>query len=1205
MIEQSEYRSVLTDSKSPPSSPDDLTRSVTIGNRRIGHSDSTRVSYDPSAQLNRSSLLSILLPREENSHLQTSPLSATSASAIEAPISSIQRRMTAPAVSLAPRPFRATRKRSLPVDPDIAYEPRRKRSTKPESRRRENANNSFSVSSNLQNTSSQASINGDSKFLLTSRQNVRRGIANKTLVNRARFLKAKKDLFLPLLPENNYISKLLEKDASSRESLEGVQPEQEELQPYELRQHQPKGIKATMKPYQLAGLSFLVYLHKNGLSGILGDEMGLGKTLQTLSLFQYLIETDSPPSVDEEPRPFLVICPLSVLSSWMNEAAKWTPGLKVMRFHGPQQERDRLKRQADLYLAKARRYNKARDVQNTLGRPALQINDQTGQSGDTNKLDLVITTYETFKAEQLWFKRSFVWRYAVLDEGHTIKNHMSLIATALQGLSAEYRLILTGTPLQNDLGELWALLHWLYPEVFTTPTGDSFRNAFNLSRGQISTTVMDNSRRLLELIMLRRMKNSAGVDLGLPPKTEVLLYVPLTPMQRFYYTRLITRADVSLLTELFQGAKDKEKEAQLLERAEQDLALAALKDPSKAEPPMNMLLEEDKGIIRQATIQENDDEQRSSAWQRLMNLLMQLRKCCNHPYILPHVEPTPYVNGEHVIRASGKFIVLDKLVQELVIKQKKKILVFSGFTKMLDCVEDLLSIKGGEGENFKYMRLDGSTSRARRSLNIRLFNDDNSDYRVMLISTRAGGLGINLAAASDVVLLDQDWNPQITLQAEARAHRIGQKNSVTVYKLCSQGTVEEQMLGRIQKKLYLSTKVTESMRDIHTPVAARRTKKGPGGRPIAASEDDMPEMNTGALKSLVRRGAQTLIHPEIDVNDMLGWDWNTMLEKCKDKPADLSMSTTQQDGASTEEQEQQWLAEMEKVETTLFNGRKYDRKHKESSSSMASLQREWNKEERRVGKHTTVMVDGFAISKQSMQCGDWEAVPTLAGKDPRLADPKREKKKAMVNQDYCQVCWDGGNLILCTGCPRAYHHGCLDPASQARTKNRAGQFYCPQHQCYECDAKNVDAGGLIYRCRWCEHGYCDDCLDFDKTDLLGENLVEYQLLGRDAVSQAFYIRCPTCKHRHAEDPAAHSFCQARAREFEEQLDQLHEPFAEQESSSLQTAHTSRAASLTDATTVDDSAVNTPGYVPEKPRISLTLKRKAPGDKQPAKRKRRQ
>ena len=327
------------------------------------------------------------------------------------------------------------------------------------------------------------------------------------------------------------------------------------------------------------------------------------------------------------------------------------------------------------------------------------------------------------------------------------------------------------------------------------------------------------------------------------------------------------------------------------------------------------------------------------------------------------------------------------------VKQKKKILIFSGFTRMLDCCEDFLNLRGGDGGKFRYLRLDGGTGRARRNLGIRLFNDTNSDYSVMLISTRAGGLGINLATASDVVMLDQDWNPQIMLQAEARAHRIGQTKPVTIYKLCTQGTVEEQMMGRIQKKLYLSAKVTESMRDIHSSPKSSSKKKV---RMSAAADEDMPRMDTSQLMSLVRRGAQALSHPEINVNEMLGWNWETTLEKCKDKPADIHVAEqTQSDVVVKEEDEKKWLSQMEHVEARVFQGKRFSK----TLDSFDDIRQDWTREQRRVGKNTTVMVDGYAVNKESMKCGEWEAVPTMAGKDPRLAEPKREKKPAVVNQE--------------------------------------------------------------------------------------------------------------------------------------------------------------------------------------------------------------
>lgn len=357
-----------------------------------------------------------------------------------------------------------------------------------------------------------------------------------------------------------------------------------------------------MKGYQLSGLSFLVWLYNNGSSGILGDEMGLGKTLQTLSLFSYL--TTFHPCPADQQRPFLVVCPLSVVSSWVSECKKWTPHLRVLRLHGPAEERDRLKKVAE--------------TGETFGL------DADDDANSDRGYDVVITSYEVFEREKQWFRRAFVWRYVVLDEGHKIKNEKTNVASALQGLSAEYRLILTGTPLQNNLTELWALIHWLFPEVFNVNTSKVFSDAFDLTAGKNDLKVMDNARRLLELIMLRRMKESKGVNLGLPKKTEVILYLPLVPMQRFWYKRLLTRLDKGVLEQVFREAKEKaveeEKEADDHHRgkegivADRDLENLGVGDEQWGETRM---------IVEKAI-----KEKQGTQWQKLMNLLMQLRKVC-------------------------------------------------------------------------------------------------------------------------------------------------------------------------------------------------------------------------------------------------------------------------------------------------------------------------------------------------------------------------------------------------------------------------------------------------------------------------------------------------------------------------------------------------------------------------------------------------
>ncbi|KAK8236019.1 SNF2 family N-terminal domain-containing protein [Phyllosticta capitalensis] len=857
---------------------------------------------------------------------------------------------------------------------------------------------------------------------LTARKQVRDEIAKVTKVKRDRFLAHYKDLFLPLLPEDkNYISNLGGHDA---------------IVEYVELQSQPSGVTATLKPHQMAGLSFLVHMHKNGMPCILGDEMGLGKTLQTLSLFQWIEEQQQETA---ENRPYLVVCPLSVLSSWVSEAKKWTPGLRVMSLHGAKAERQHLKKVAT----------------------SPRNNDDEGD------YKIIVTTYETFKAEQGWFKTAFVWRYVVLDEGHTIKNSKTQVARDFQGISPEYRLVLSGTPLQNDLAELWSIFHWLLPDVFTVKTGDLFSKSFNLAKGKVNMNVMDRSRDLLELLMLRRLKTSPGIDLGLPPKTEVLLYVPLTPMQRALYLRLITHQGDMFLNDIFADTRTKEQPGSEMQAA----------SPTAVDCET-----------------EEDAKSNNAEYWRLRNLVMQLRMCCNHPYLITNVQPNPYELGPHVLQASGKFIVLEKLLRELILVRRKKVLIFSGFTGMLDLTEDLITMM----DAVKPLRIDGSCGRAKRNLNMRLFNDLESDYGAMLISTKAGGLGITLTAATEVIFLDFEWNPQLTLQAEARAHRIGQKNPVTVYKLCTQGTIEEQMMGRINKKLYLSTKITESMKSVHNAAEC------------ALSTADASEFSKTELKSLLRRGAQTLTMPAIDIADMSSWDFEQVLSKCK--PIDPAADDDNFD-------EEKWLNTMERVETAIFDGRRIEKENRGwTDAPVLDLDRE----SRRTGKAVTVDVDGFAVSKQSLECGEWEAVPTLAGKDPSLAFAKREKRKPIQHQHHCQVCWLAGEMVECSICPRSYHRECL--GGDFGGSAFKGQYFCLQHRCVDCRSRASEKGGLLYRCRFCTFAYCEDCVNFDLVDLLDYSLPELEMLEYAANDNAFFIKCPNCKDLHfaAPDLKAHS-----------------------------------------------------------------------------------
>lgn len=1024
---------------------------------------------------------------------------------------------------LAPsaRPLRRTRSTAYAAPPELKMEKRTRDRQPPHGLRRSTRDRKTAIlHSDALPPPQKAPL--PSRRLDSARNRLRDDIARKSKAKANDFLVAHKDYFLPLLPRNNHVSKL----AAGHNATPIVE--------YEELEEQPQGVTATMKPYQLSGLSYLVHLYNNGFSGILGDEMGLGKTLQTLSLFQYLEELDQKTKVtSEELRPYLVICPLSVLNSWVAEAQRWVPGLAVMRFHGPAIERQRLKQVAvGMQDMKGNETTRARH-RKASQKAGQKLGKLSSADADSTSPKIIVTTYETFQAEQAWFKHSFVWRYVVLDEGHKIKSSVTNISTALRNISSEYRLILTGTPLQNNLVEMWSLLAWLYPDVFVNGTEKLFKESFDLNKGKVNRDTMDHARRLLELIMLRRMKDSPSVNLGLPPKEEVLLYVPLTPMQKFWYTRILTRIDDGMLDELFADGKTKERAAiaqdmqddKLLRQVDK-LEQAAVADSKQGD------WEEIANIMRDSVAKEQTGTASKGAWLKLMNLVMQLRKCCSHPYLLPGAAPDPYYLSDHIIRASGKFILLEKLLRHTIFEQGQKVLLFSGFTRTLDFCEDLLSLISNHGERFRSLRLDGSTARARRNLDIRLFNQQESAYKVMLLSTRAGGLGINLTSAQVVIFLDEDWNPQITLQAEARAHRIGQTKKVTIYKLCTQGTVEEQMMGRIRKKLYLSAKITESMQNLHSKETSAKTKTR--GRPSLT--EDMPQMDTSQLKTLVRRGAQTLSHPEIDVKEMASWDLETMMAKCRDTPADVVSSEM------SEVDEDKWLSVMERVECAVFDGKRHQRKladsFKANTSTANILPDNITREDRRKGKNTTVMVNGYAVNKESMNCGDWEAVPTMAGKDARLAEPVREKRREFHHEEHCLTCFenlDAGHMVECRSCPRTYHFDCLDPEYQSKVRGVSG-FFCSQHNCSDCGKTTTDAGGLIFRCRWCPSGFCEDCLDWDRTELIGDNLPEFELLGEAPTAGGFYIQCPACTQAFEQSEEQKEWVKRMEADYKEQHD---------------------------------------------------------------------
>ena len=493
-----------------------------------------------------------------------------------------------------------------------------------------------------------------------------------------------------------------------------------------------------MRDYQVAGLNWLISLHENGISGILADEMGLGKTLQTISFLGYLRH------IMDITGPHLVIVPKSTLDNWKREFAKWTPEVNVLVLQGAKEERNAL------------------------------INDRLIDED----FDVCITSYEMILREKSHLKK-FAWEYIIIDEAHRIKNEESSLAQVIRLFNSRNRLLITGTPLQNNLHELWALLNFLLPDVF----GDSeaFDQWFS-GQGQDQDTVVQQLHRVLRPFLLRRVKSD--VEKSLLPKKEVNLYIGMSDMQVKWYKKILEK-DIDAVN----GAGGKRE--------------------SKT---------------------------------RLLNIVMQLRKCCNHPYLFEGAEPgPPYTTDEHIIYNAGKMVMLDKLLGRLQ-KEGSRVLIFSQMSRLLDILEDYCVFR-----DFKYCRIDGSTAHEDRIQAIDDYNKPGSEKFVFLLTTRAGGLGINLTSADIVVLYDSDWNPQADLQAMDRAHRIGQTKQVVVYRFVTEHAIEEKVLERAAQKLRLDQLVIQQGR---AQIAAK----------AAANKDELLNMiQHGAEQVFNTKGATGIL----------------------------------------------------------------------------------------------------------------------------------------------------------------------------------------------------------------------------------------------------------------------------------------------------------------------------------------------------------
>ncbi|KAJ6729744.1 SNF2/RAD54 HELICASE FAMILY [Salix viminalis] len=450
----------------------------------------------------------------------------------------------------------------------------------------------------------------------------------------------------------------------------------------------------TLRDYQLVGLQWMLSLYNNKLNGILADEMGLGKTVQVMALIAYLMEFKG------NYGPHLIIVPNAVLVNWKSELHSWLPSVSCIYYVGGKDQRAKL----------------------------------FSQEVSAMKFNVLVTTYEFIMYDRTKLSK-LDWKYIIIDEAQRMKDRESVLARDLDRYRCQRRLLLTGTPLQNDLKELWSLLNLLLPEVFDNRKAfhDWFSKPFQREapvhdgeddwlETEKKVIIIHRLHQILEPFMLRRRVED--VEGSLPPKVSIVLRCRMSSIQSTIYDWIKSTGTIRV-------------------------------DP-----------EDEK-----RRVQKNPAYQ-AKVYRTLNNRCMELRKTCNHPLL-----NYPYFNDlskDFLVKSCGKLWVLDRILIKLQ-RTGHRVLLFSTMTKLLDILEEYL-----QWRRLVYRRIDGTTSLEDRESAIVDFNSPNSDCFIFLLSIRAAGRGLNLQSADTVVIYDPDPNPKNEEQAVARAHRIGQTREVKV-----------------------------------------------------------------------------------------------------------------------------------------------------------------------------------------------------------------------------------------------------------------------------------------------------------------------------------------------------------------------------------------------------------------------------------------
>ncbi|TFK54430.1 hypothetical protein OE88DRAFT_1655084 [Heliocybe sulcata] len=531
--------------------------------------------------------------------------------------------------------------------------------------------------------------------------------------------------------------------------------------------------KIQLKEYQLLGVNWLALLYRKRLSCILADEMGLGKTIQVISFFAHLKEQGNK-------GPHLIIVPSSTLENWCREFARFAPSISVQTYYAVKDNRPELR---------------------------MTLNE-TMRTKEDDGWEVLITTYNLAQGDDKdrKFFRRINWETIVFDEGHVLKNFQSQRYQALLKYGAKWRLLLTGTPLQNNLQELVSLMNFILPEHFADEMGN-LRAIFK-TKGDSKITLLAQERvsrakKMMTPFVLRRRKDQVLKDL--PKKTERIEWCDMTQLQKSIYKSALQRSRKTIFDVMEP------------ETAQKTRGKARTKDKYYLENSSNVLMDLRKAAshpllfrrrftddkltaIAKTLLREPDFKRRGALFERVKEELDYMSDVEVQKYIAQYNSMRKYLLDDTVYLEAGKVKTLLKLVEEYG-RQERRILVFSQFTQVLEILQKVLLHK-----QIEFLVLTGATAVDERQALVDQFNED-QEISVFLLSTRAGGMGINLTAASVVIMFDQDFNPHNDRQAQDRAYRIGQEQDVDVIKLITKGTIEEDMLRLGQTKLALDDAV--------------------------------------------------------------------------------------------------------------------------------------------------------------------------------------------------------------------------------------------------------------------------------------------------------------------------------------------------------------------------------------------------------------